>query len=83
MLVGLNNLRNKLQGLYVHCLCRCMVCIGNGEGICCIHEPTFKRTTLIWEACVCLKGEFDVWHRLECLVGDCTTTKSMFYDCKI
>jgi len=48
-----------------------MVCLGNGEGICYVHEHIFKWITLIWEACVCPKGEFDVWHRLECLMGDC------------
>ena len=22
---------------------------------------------------MCLKGEFDVWHKLECLMGDCSS----------
>lgn len=27
--------------------------------------------TTLWEDCVCLKGEFEEWHKLNYLKGDC------------
>jgi len=74
MKVGLSNLREKTRGLHAQmtCVCDCRVCAGNVEGTCCAHENVFKRITLMWESCVCPKGEYDVWHRLECLMGDCS-----------
>jgi hypothetical protein len=27
--------------------------------------------TKLWEDCVCPKGEFEEWHKLACLMGDC------------
>lgn len=73
MKVGLSNLRDKLKGLHanMNCACECVVCVGAAEGGCYAHEHIFKRITLMWEACVCPKGEFDIWHKLECLMGDC------------
>jgi len=71
--VALSNLTDRLRGLHasINCACLCVVCIGNGEGSCHEHEHIFKRITLMWKACICLKGEFDLWHMLECLTGDC------------
>ena len=59
MKVALSNLRDKLRGLHAssNCVCQCVICLGNGEGGFHAHEHVFKRITLMWEACVCPKGE--------------------------
>jgi len=31
-----------------------------------------KGVTNLWENCECSRGEFEEWHKLECLMGDCT-----------
>jgi hypothetical protein len=48
------------------------VCKGEVEGACHAHEAIYKHITLLWESCVCPKGELDVWHKLECLMGECS-----------
>jgi hypothetical protein len=72
MKVGLSNLRDKLRGMHAGCACECIVCTANVGGACHAHEHVFKRITSVWESCVCRKGELDVWHKLDCLIGDCT-----------
>lgn len=73
MKAGLSNLRDKLRGMHTsaNCQCDCAVCAGNVEGVCHAHEQVFKRITLMWEACVCSKQEVDIWHKLDCLMGNC------------
>jgi hypothetical protein len=40
--------------------------------ICEAHIRVYKkRVTKLWEDCVCLKKEFEEWHKLDCLMGDC------------
>jgi hypothetical protein len=74
MKVGLNHLREKQRGLHlqVQYNCQCQVCKGEIEGACHAHEAIYKSMTLTWESCVCPKGELDVWHKLECLMGECS-----------
>ena len=73
MKVALSLLRDKHRGLHciVSCTCECLVCKGEITGTCHAHEAVFKRITLMWESCVCPKGELDVWHKLECVMGEC------------
>lgn len=79
MRVGLNTLREEKRGLHAQqgCSCRCDVCSTVSEGAsgdnvgCDAHHSTYKRITLLWEACLCLKSEFDEWHKLSCIMGDC------------
>lgn len=73
MKVGVNNLRDKVRGLHAktNCDCGCWVCASDTEGGCHAHCQIYKRITLMWEACVCPKGELEVWHKLDCLMGDC------------
>ena len=73
MKVALGLLRDKQRGVHSSssCTCECSVCKGEIPGACHAHEAIFKRITLMWESCVCPKGELDVWHKLECLMGEC------------
>jgi hypothetical protein len=74
MKVGLSHLKEKQRGLHlqVQCNYQCQVCKGEVEGACHAHEAIYKSMTLLWESCVCPKGELDVWHKLECLMGECS-----------
>ena len=74
MKAGLITLRDKLRGFHTSTNCKCLyvVCADQEQGINChAHEHVFKHITAMWEACLCLRGESERWHRLECLMGDC------------
>jgi hypothetical protein len=73
MKVGLSHLKDQLRGLHsrITCNCQCQVCKGEVEGTCHAHHAIYKRITMMWESCVCPKGELDVWHKLDCLMGEC------------
>ena len=43
------------------------------------HDRIYKHITSMWEACLCPKGEYDRWHRLECLMGDCSRCGFHFF----
>lgn len=74
---GLNALRDMLRGIhtFLRCDCGCKVCSTEevlGSRNCCAHNKVYKRIRLLWEECVCPKGEYDQWHRLECVMGTCS-----------
>ncbi len=31
----------------------------------------YKGVTKVWEDCVCPKGNFEEWHKVNCLMGKC------------
>jgi hypothetical protein len=33
------------------------------------HTKVYKGVTKLWEDCVCPKGQFEEWHKLDCLMG--------------
>jgi len=35
------------------------------------HTKVYKGVTKLWEKCVCPKGEFEEWHKLDCLMWEC------------
>jgi hypothetical protein len=41
------------------------------QDICQAHNKVYKGVTGLWEECVCPKREFEEWHRLDCLMGEC------------
>ena len=67
MKTGLSALRDKLRGFHttINCICQCVVCIGEEQGTSFhAHDQIFKYITLMWESCLCPKGEYERWHRL-------------------
>lgn len=83
MKVGLNNLRDRVRGFHcaTDCTCECLVCAGDSQGGGCqVHDRVFKHMTLMWESCVCPKGEFEKYHRLECLMGACSDCGFKLFD---
>jgi hypothetical protein len=73
---GLNTLRDLVYGLHAFLKCNyaCNVCTNTSvvESTCCnAHSRVYKRISVLWEECVCPKGEFDQWHKLECVMGTC------------
>ena len=44
----------------------------HGDGVgCAIGTSAYKGLTELWQGIVCLKGEFEEWHELQCLLGSC------------
>ena len=72
MRTGLNDLRSCSRGLHSSQSCNCAwnIC-GDGEGHCEAHSHAFERLTILWTSCLCPKGDFDKWHKLDCLMGNC------------
>lgn len=70
---ALNSFRDASKGNQCHagCICDCEVC-GLGIDGCLATANTFDRLTSVWEACVCPKGELDKFHKLCCLMGQCS-----------
>lgn len=82
MKAALSTLRDKLRGFHTstNCACNCVVCVDEEGGVGChAHDRIYKHITSMWEACLCPKGEYDRWHRLECLMGDCSRCGFHFF----
>jgi len=65
-----------MKGAHVQnaCNCQCAVCWQDRaieQDICQAHTNSYKEMTTLWEDFVCLKGEFEEWHKLNYLMGDC------------
>jgi hypothetical protein len=63
---------NRMQDyrLGIHILhdeqCECLVCYppgSTGSSQCHATSICFAGTTKLWQSCVCLKGELDMWHK--------------------
>lgn len=56
------------------CTCQCTFC-SQGEVAkhdnCVAHTKMYKGVTKLWEDCACPKGDFEEWHKLDCLMGEC------------
>ncbi len=73
---GLNNIRDVKKGIYTtnECGCGCSVCnrvLDQDFMTCQAHVKAYKGMTMLWEECLCLKLEFEEWHKLEYLMGSC------------
>ena len=44
---------------------------GTESGSCEASSTEFEGLTSLWESVVCPKGEFDEWHDVRCLYGEC------------
>lgn len=59
---------------YLNCNCNCNICDSASEvhsTTCSASSMVYKRISQLWEECVCKKGEYDQWHKLECVMGTC------------
>ena len=82
MKVGLSNLKDKLRGFHsiINYASNCRVCGDEEQGIGChVHDRIYKYITLMQKACIYLKEEYERWHRLECLIGDCSQCGFYFF----
>ncbi len=61
--LGLNNMRGQGNST--------KVCKYHKHEVCAPCKGSYKGITCLWEFVVCLKGDFDEWHKKECLYGDC------------
>jgi hypothetical protein len=75
---AMNRMRDRRLGIHrTHecgSFCFCDVCCPPGtRGVdgCQAHSANFARTTKLWQSCVCAKDELQLWHRRECLMGEC------------
>ncbi len=69
-------MRDAIKGAHVQnaCACQCVVCLQDKaieQNICQAHNKVYNGVTRLWEECVCPKGEFKEWHRLNFLMGEC------------
>lgn len=75
---ALNDMRRDLLGVHKDCTCECIVCdaIQVSATImppgCDAHNEVYERLTHLWSSVPCQKGDFDVWYKRECLLGDCS-----------
>ena len=71
LLVALNNMRTSTgMHVVVGCNCDCKVCSSNEVG-CISYLCTYSRTTTLWKAILCLREEFNEWHKQSCLFCEC------------
>jgi hypothetical protein len=52
-------------------LCGGHACHGNPTS-CRAHLQVYERLTNLWTSILCEKDEFQMWHRQDCLMGNCT-----------
>jgi len=69
-------MRSDSIGIHVACLCKCpKVCIGDVESTStCLYSTRFHLfgvITNLWMSILCVKPLNFLWHKRECLLGDC------------
>ena len=73
---ALNRMRDGSFGIHndqtEFCFCDiCHPASSIGHDWCCAYQNMFAGLTALCHLCVCLKGEFDMWHKKRCLLGEC------------
>ena len=72
---ALNHMRSRAFGMHDTCCnCVCNICATSkniSSGGCLASHRTFKGVTQMWESVLCPKPADAVFHRRECLMGDC------------
>jgi hypothetical protein len=79
IVAALNRMRDWRLGIHKHdtsegVYCFCDTCCppgSYGANGCRAHLLHFTGTTHLWQSCVCVKGEMDLWHKRKCLMGEC------------
>jgi hypothetical protein len=61
---GLNNMRDHSNHAKV-----CTDHVNDPSAPC---NVIYNGTTSLWESIVCPKGDFEEWHKRECLYGECS-----------
>lgn len=76
LLIALDILRSDKEGVHFHCECICdMVCGVNFNNrsfrMCAAHLKVYQRLTNLWESILCKKDDMCMWHKRDCLMGNC------------
>ena len=76
LLIALDIMLTNKQGVHFNCTCHCdMVCRGFGcectFSICNAHKLKYERLTTLWTLILCLIDELSMWHKRDCLMGNC------------
>ena len=76
LLNALDIMRTDKQGVHFNCTCHCdMVCGGVGcehtFTMCDAHKLKYERLTALWTSILCPIDEFSMWHKRDCLMGNC------------
>ena len=87
----LDRMRDCRLGIYKHDTCDAGYCFCDtccppssyGANGCRAHLMYFIDSTHLWQSYVCVKGEMDLWHKRQCLLGECVDCsvqkKLLFY----
>jgi hypothetical protein len=75
----LNRMRDHRLGIHKHdasdagyCFCDTCCPPGSyGADGCRAHLMHFTGSTHLWQSCVYMKGEMDLWHKRRCHLGEC------------
>lgn len=70
---GVNEFREDSQGVHLDCFCICEMVCNSSLGIrgCSANTMIYGRLTNLWESILCVKDEYQMWHKRECLLGEC------------
>jgi hypothetical protein len=74
---GMNNMLDARKGVHVTCTCEynLCACAGTNENRSCgAHEVIFNGITKLWLQVVCLKLESELWHKYDCMMGNCSAS---------
>jgi hypothetical protein len=78
MVNGLNDMQINLVGIHATCVCKYLeVCVVNVESTfncaCSTHSQIYGGITNLWTSIMCGKYVDSLWHKRECLLGECPT----------
>ena len=69
---AVNSIRQGSHGLHgLNCTCKCDICKSTNSCKACTR--TFTSLTLLWELVVCPKVDGSIYHKLKCLIGECSS----------
>ena len=71
---GNQHFRADQQGVHLNCSCECDMVCKNGvdiHGGCSGWNVVYDSLTSLWESILCKKDEYQMWHKRECLLGEC------------
>jgi hypothetical protein len=76
LLIAVDIMRSDKEGVHSDCDCKCdMVCGGSVNNwsikMCSVHLKVYQRLTNLWESILCEKEDMCMWHKWDCLMGNC------------
>jgi hypothetical protein len=76
LLIAMDIMRSDKEGVHSDCECKCDMVSGDSFSnrsirMCSAHLKVYQRLTNLWESILCEKEDMCMWHKRDCLMGNC------------